>query len=106
MFSISVASKFDASRKEQVSFVIRYVEESLGYVFERVVAVKESTTISGQDLFDLFKSITGKQKLHWKEELVGQSYDSASNMSGNYKGLQARIKQENPFCLFGAMHTV
>ncbi|XP_025191597.1 uncharacterized protein LOC112591879 [Melanaphis sacchari] len=50
MFSISVDSTFDASRKEQVSFVVRYVDESLGDVFERVVAVKESPATSGQDL--------------------------------------------------------
>lgn len=33
MFSISIDSTFDESRKEQVSFVIRYVDESLGDVF-------------------------------------------------------------------------
>jgi len=104
MFSISVDSTFDASRKVQVSFVVRYVDEPLGDVFERVVAVKESPATSGQDLYDLFITIMEKQKYHWKEELVGQSYDGASNMSGNYKGLQARIKQENPRALFVWCH--
>lgn len=104
MFSISVDSTFDTSRKEQMSFVIRYVDESLGDVFERVVAVKESPATSGQDLYELFKSIMEKQKLHWKEELVGQSFDGGSNMSGNYNGLQARIKQENPRALFVWCH--
>lgn len=66
--------------------------------------LKESPATSGQDLYDLFKMIMEKQKFHWKEELVGQSYDGASNMSGNYKGLQARIKQENPRALFVWCH--
>jgi len=104
MLSISVDSTFDASRKEQVSFVIRYVDELLGDVFERVVAVKESPATSGQDLYELFKSIMEKKNFHWKEEFVGQSYDGASNISGNYKGLQARIKQENPRALFVWCH--
>ncbi|XP_008178774.1 zinc finger MYM-type protein 1-like [Acyrthosiphon pisum] len=84
MFSVSIDSTFDASRKEQVSFVVRYVDDSLGDVFERVIAVKESPAT---------------------KELVGQSYDGASNMSGNYKGLQARIKQENPRALFVWCHS-
>jgi hypothetical protein len=71
MFSIAVDSTFDASRKEQVSFVVRYVDESLGDVFERVVAVKESPATSGQDLFDLFITVMEKQKNYWKEKIVG-----------------------------------
>jgi len=104
MFSIPIDSTFDASRKEQVSSLGRYVDESLGDIFERVVAVKEYPATSGQDLYELFKTIMEKQKCYWKEELVGQSYDGASNMSGNYKGLQARIKQENPRALFVWCH--
>ena len=30
------------------------------------------------------------------EDCRGQSYDNASNMSGQYNGLQAKIKQKNP----------
>lgn len=100
MFSISVDLTFDASRKEQVSFMVLHVDESLGDVFERVFAVKASPATIGQDLYDLYITIMEKQKYHWKEELVEQFYDGASNMSGNYKGLQARIKQENPRALF------
>lgn len=89
MFSISVDSTFDESRKEQVSFVVRYVDESIGAVYERVVAIKESSVTIGLNLYELFKTIMKEQSFHWQEELVRQSYDGASNMSGNYKGLQA-----------------
>ncbi|KAF0752223.1 zinc finger MYM-type protein 1-like, partial [Aphis craccivora] len=37
-----------------------------------------------------------KGSFDWKTNLVGQSYDEASNMSGNYKGLQSRIRDVNP----------
>lgn len=38
--------------------------------------------------------------LNWKSNLIGQSYDGASNMSGNYKGLQSRISNYCPRALF------
>lgn len=40
MFSISVDSTFDESRKEQVSFVVRYFDEAIGAVYERVFCNK------------------------------------------------------------------
>lgn len=36
----------------------------------------------------------------WTVDLVGQSFDGASNMRGNYKGLQALIKKENKHAVF------
>jgi len=45
------------------------------------------------------------ENLNWKDELVGQSYDGASNMRGNYKGLQARIKSESLQALFVWCHS-
>lgn len=38
--------------------------------------------------------------LDWKSNLVGQSYDGAANMSGQYNGLQAKILEKNPQALF------
>jgi len=38
--------------------------------------------------------------LNWNDNLIGQSYDGASNMRGNYKGLQARITNDCPHALF------
>lgn len=34
--------------------------------------------------------------LNWTENLIGQSYDGASNMRGQYNGLQKYIRDENP----------
>ena len=34
------------------------------------------------------------------EDIVGQGYDGGSNMSGNRKGIQARIRELNPLALF------
>lgn len=99
MFSISIDSTFDASRREQVSFVIRYVDDKFGLIHERVIAIKESPITTGKDMYSLFVAIMEKEKLNWKDCLVGQSYDGASNMRGNYKGLQAHIKRDHRLAL-------
>lgn len=100
MFSISIDTTFDISRKEQVSFVARYSNEITGSVHERVIAVNESPSTTGEDLYNLFVTVMEKGSVDWKTNLVGQSYDGASNMSGNYKGLQSRIRDLNPQAVF------
>lgn len=35
-----------------------------------------------------------------KEDIPGQAYDGAANMSGHYKGLQSRILKQNPKALY------
>lgn len=104
MFSISIDSTFDATRKEQVSFIIRYVSHSSGNIFERLLALKESPVTTGESLFDLFELVMDREGLDWKNELVGQSYDGATNMSGEYKGLQARINAKNNSAIFVWCH--
>lgn len=95
IFSISIDSTFDFSRKEQVSFIIRYVNENTGLVYERLLAVRESASTTGWDLFELFKVVMQKSNLNWTENLIGQSYDGAANMRGEYQGLQSHIKNVN-----------
>ncbi|XP_060867354.1 uncharacterized protein LOC132942737 [Metopolophium dirhodum] len=104
MFSISIDSTFDAARKEQVSFIIRYVSHSSGNIFERLLAHKESPVTIGESLFDLFELVMDREGLDWKNKLVGQSYDGASNMSLEYKGLQARINAKNNSAIFVWYH--
>lgn len=95
LFSISVDSTFDVSRKEQVSFIIRYTCQNTGNIFERLVALRESPCTTGFDLFELFKRFMNKLNLDWETNLVGQSFDGAANMRGEYQGLQSRIKEVN-----------
>jgi len=104
MFSISIDSIFEASKKEQVSFIVRYINDNTGYVYERLLKVKESPCTSGADLFELFSNVMKFENLDWQNDLVGQSFDGASNMRGSYKGLQARIKEQNPSALFVWCH--
>lgn len=83
----------------------RYAVEVTGDVHERLLAVKESPVTSEKNVYDIFVNVMEAENLNWKEELVGQSYDGASNMRGTYKGLQAYIKAESPQALFVWYHS-
>jgi len=93
-FSVSMDETFDASRKEQVSCIIRYVNEETGLVNERLVALKVSANTTGEELFKVLLDIFKELNLDWRSYLVGQAYDGASNMRGRYNGLQTLVKEE------------
>lgn len=79
LFSISI---FDVARKKQVSFNIRYEDQSSDNILERLLALKASPNTTGESLFKLYEQTTDRAGLNWKNELVGQSYDGTSIMSG------------------------
>lgn len=99
-FSISIDSTFDVSRKEQVSFIIRYVDEENECINERLLALRESPSTRGKDLVKMFDEICLEHKLDWKTYLIGQSYDGARNMRGQYNGVQALIRNEHPSAVY------
>lgn len=82
IFSVSLDSTFDISRKEQFSFIIRYVNDTNGTIMERLLALRESPCTTGVHLSELFQNVFNYHNLDWKSNLVGQSYDVAANMSG------------------------
>ena len=77
-FAIMVDETTDTASHEQVSLVVRYAAANLT-----------------QEIIQLLDSRGLKI-----ENIVGQAYDGAANMSGVYSGVQARIKELNPRALF------
>lgn len=98
-FSVSVDSTFDLSRREQLSFVVRYINVD-GKICERLLAVKESPIMTGIQMFNIFEMVCNEMFLDWKNFLVGQSYDGAQNMRGQFQGLQAIVKDKCPTATF------
>jgi len=88
-------STFDLSRKEQLSFIVRYINYD-GNICERLLALKESAITTSVQIFDVFQNICTELSLDWVHFLVGQSYDGAQNMRGQNSGLQALIKEKCP----------
>lgn len=90
-YSIMCDEVSDRANKELLSLVIRYVLDS-GLVKEAVVGLIEVPNTAANTLCDI---VIGKLNALGLplELMVGQCFDGASNMSGQYNGLQARIKE-------------
>jgi len=93
VFCLLVDESRDVSWKEQMAVVLRYVDKC-GIVKERFVGlvhVKETNSASLKSAIDaLFADL----KLSLKQ-VRGQGYDGASNMRGEFNGLQSLIMKEN-----------
>jgi len=97
-FSISIDSTPDISHVDKLSFMMRYVLET-GLPVERFLCFVSNP---GHKALDLTNAITNTLKSHDIDisDCRGQSYDNASNMSGQYSGVQARIKEINPLVYY------
>lgn len=74
-FSVTMDTTFDNSKREQLSFVLRYISSETGVINERLICMQECANITAQNMFLVFKSICDKNSLQWTENLIGQSYD-------------------------------
>lgn len=84
----------DIAYIDQLTFVLRYVLPD-GNPTERFLAFLPMHGHTSEEIFNMV--IDQLKLLGIKiDDCRGQSYDNASNMSGIYTGLQARIKTLNP----------
>lgn len=97
-FSISVDSTPDISHVDQLSFIIRYVSKE-GCPVERFIRFILNSSHKAKDMATIVLETLKNYDLDIAD-CRGQSYDNASNMSGAYTGLQARIKEVNPLAVF------
>lgn len=93
-FSIIVDSSPDLAHMDQLSFVIRYVQEN-GNPVERFLFFLPNTSHKAEELTKAILDTLLELGIPISN-CRGQSYDNASNMSGIYTGVQARIKEINP----------
>ncbi|XP_065684327.1 zinc finger MYM-type protein 1-like [Hydra vulgaris] len=97
-FSISIDSTPDISHVDQLSFIFRYVQKN-GCPVERFLGFLPNSGHKSEELADAVFLVLESHGLNINN-CRGQSYDNASNMSGRYTGLQARIKKVNPLATF------
>ncbi|CAF3001208.1 unnamed protein product [Rotaria sp. Silwood2] len=93
-FSVMIDETTDISRHQQVSLVIRYVDDFFN-VFERFIGFERTFDTTGESLFNLLVSWIKQLDLDIGN-IVGQCYDGASSMRGEYKGTAARMRQLAP----------
>ncbi|KAK5838755.1 hypothetical protein PVK06_007492 [Gossypium arboreum] len=88
-FSIIVDEARDESKKEQMAIILRFVDKQ-GQVKERffdIVHVKDTASLTLKNV--IFNVLL--QHSFDIQNIRGQSYDGASNMRGEFNGLQALI---------------
>ena len=92
-FSVSIDSTPDITHIDQLTCVLRYVLDD-GPV-ERVVKFIEICGHTGEELANSLLMFLEQAGININD-CRGQSYDNASNMSGKYIGVQARVREKNP----------
>ncbi|CAH1118218.1 unnamed protein product [Phaedon cochleariae] len=97
-FSFSVDSTPDIIHVDQLSLILRFVQDNAEPV-ERFVCFLPNTGHKAEDMLlavmETFKSLDIDIN-----NCRGQSYDNASNMSGQYNGLQAKIKEKCQYATY------
>lgn len=98
-YSISVDSTPDVSHTDQLVFCVRYVRSATAVPVERFLQFIPITAHTGDYLSDIVLNFIEKHEINLKD-CRGQAYDNASNMSGQYNGLQSRILATNSLATF------
>jgi hypothetical protein len=93
VFCLLVDESRDVSWKEQMAVVLRYVDK-YGIVKERFVGLVHVSETSSAYLKSSIDALFADLKLSLKQ-VRGQGYDGASNMRGEFNGLQSLIMREN-----------
>ncbi|XP_058777057.1 uncharacterized protein LOC131651407 [Vicia villosa] len=97
-FCIVVDEARDESKKEQMALVLRFVDKA-GLIQERffdVAHVKDTTSLT---LKEAICDILSRHNLD-VSNIRGQGYDGASNMRGEWNGLQALFMKDCPYAYY------
>lgn len=97
-YALVVDSTPDVAHLDQLTTIIRYVDEN-GLAKERFMEFIKNPGHKGNEMevaMLSFFETNGFVIIDCR----GQAYDTASNMSGKYKGLQAKIKQLSPLAVY------
>jgi hypothetical protein len=97
-FSVIVDETTDIATKEQVSVCIRYLSNDFQPI-ESFLGLYQVNITTGENLTKVLLDVLSRCNLPL-ENLRGQCYDGASNMSGQFSGVQSRIKALQPRALY------
>lgn len=97
-FSLQIDSTQDVGVVDQAAVCIRYIYE--GEVKERLFALLKVVDSSGNGYYNMLKQLFSEHSIKFNN-IIAESFDGASNMRGEYSGLQSKIKnQENPKAIY------
>lgn len=98
-FSVSIDSTPDISHMDQLTIIVRYIQED-GFPVERFLGFIEVESHTGESLANQLWDFLSIECGLDMSKLRGQSYDNAANMSGRYRGVQAVIRSRCPYAYF------
>lgn len=98
-FSIIVDGTQDVSGNEQESICIRYVDTKTLQPVEAFLGMYAVQDTNGHAMAEMIVDVLLRLNLSI-DNLRGQTYDGAANMSGAYNGCQALIRHKQPLAVF------
>lgn len=101
-FSVLADETTDISRTEQMTLCVRYISTDNGkhhFVQEQFLGFTPVKDATGKGLANLIIKSLQELGLECKN-LVGQGYDGAAAMAGNFNGVQTEIKKIYPYALY------
>ena len=98
-FSILADETRDTSKKEQLSFAIRYVDKVDGTIHEHFLAYVHAECLNAEALAMYIKNLVTHFDLD-ANKMVSQGYDGASVMSGRCTGVQRRVIEFAPNAVY------
>ena len=98
-FSILADEASDISNKEQLSLVLRFVDENNEIREEFICFLHCDSGLSGESLAKLIMDKTHELGLSM-DKCQGQGYDGAGSMAGRVKGVAARISAIYKFAVY------
>ena len=97
-FTLMADETTDASNKEQVVIVLRYVDNN-DFSVEDFIGLYSVPSIESDTLVAVLKDTLSRLNLPLSK-VRGQCYDGASNMSGIRNGVAAQINKEEPRAVY------
>jgi hypothetical protein len=97
-FHLVIDESIDESRKEQMAFVVCFVDKE-GFIRERFLDLIHVHDTCSATLKQELCSVLAYHKLD-VQNIHGQGYDGASNMRGEWNGLEAKFMEECPYAYY------
>ncbi|XP_058783845.1 uncharacterized protein LOC131658583 [Vicia villosa] len=97
-FSLLTDESRDIFVKDKMAVMLRFLNDK-GNVVERFISLHHVKVTTSESLKDVFYGILDKYTLSISR-IRGQGYDGASNMRGEFNGLQRKILDENPYAFY------
>ena len=97
-FCIIVDESCDESKREQLAFVLRFVDND-GFIQEHFFDLSHVKDTAALTLKNEIYAILSRHCLDI-QNIHGQGYDGASNMCGEWKGLQALVLNDCPYAYY------